>query len=174
MIRGRVGSYARSVRSELHNAFTEQHSSREIAGSFALGTFITMLPTWGVGLLLFFVIVAITDRVSKVALFASVIVFNPVVKWGVYAASFLLGVALLGPVEGVSLTDVSPSAGPEIVVRLLVGNLILAVIATVLSYVAVYRLVTRYRDTPVGETIDEALEEIGDEIVDGGEQPDRS
>lgn len=166
MLRGRADEYADRIREALHDAFTEDHTPREVAGSFAIGTFITMMPTWGTGVLLFFVIVYITDRVSKIALFASVVVFNPVVKWGVYAASFALGVFLLGPVPGVSLTDVSPSAGPEIVIRLLVGNLILAIIATVLAYVIVYRLVVRFRESPVGETIDKALEEIGDEIVE--------
>ena len=162
----RLSRYSDRIRDELHSAFTENHTPRETAGAFALGTFITMLPTLGVGLLLFVVIVRLIDWVSKIALFASVLVFNPVMKWGVYAASFTLGIFLLGPVEGVTITDVSLSAGPDIVVRLLVGNLILAVVATVISYAVVYRLAVRYQGTEVAETIDEALEEIAEEIVE--------
>ncbi len=162
----RIGGYLSRVRLELHDAFTEDHTPREIAGSFALGTFITMLPTLGLGLLVFAVIIYVSSWTSKIALFASVIVFNPVVKWGVYAASFTLGVLLVGPVEGVTMTDVSFSAGPEIVLRLLVGNLILAVVATVIGYVVVHRLVVRYRATPVGEAIDEALDEIAEGVTE--------
>jgi len=88
------------------------------------------------------------------------------VKWGVYVASFALGVLLFGPVEGVSAADVSLDAGPEIVVRLPVGNLILAVIAAVVGHAVVCRLAVRYRSSPIGETIDEALEEVADEIIE--------
>lgn len=166
MIRDRVGRYLDRIREELRATLAEEHTSRELAGSFALGTFITMLPTLGVGLLLFVVIAFIFNWVNKIALFASVVVFNPIVKWGVYAASFTLGILLLGPVEGATLSDVSFSAGPEIVLRLVVGNLILAVVATVLSYVVIYRLAVAYETTEVGEIIDEAVEEVVDEVID--------
>lgn len=166
MIRARVGRYVERVREALRKTLAEEHTPRELAGSFSVGAFITMLPTLGTGLLLFVVIAFLFDRISKIALFASVVVFNPVVKWGVYVASFTLGVFLLGPVEGVQLGDVSLSAGPEIVIRLLVGNLILAVVATVVSYVVVYRLAVAYETTEIGEIIDGAVEEVAEEVLD--------
>ncbi len=166
MARRRVDRYLDRIREELRRAAAEDHTPREIARSFAIGTFITMLPTFGTGLVLFVVIAAVADWVSKLALLASVVVFNPVVKWGVYAASFALGVLLLGPVEGVSIAAVSFAAGPEIVVRLLVGNLILAAVATAVSYVVVHRIAVRYAATPVAEVIDEALEEIADTLLE--------
>lgn len=162
MIRNRVGRHFDRVRVELRRSFSEDHTPTETAGSFALGTFIAMLPTLGVGVLLFVGIAFVFDRVSKVALFASVVVFNPVVKWGVYAGSFAIGIFLLGPVEDVGLTEVSLTAGPDILVRLLVGNLILAVVAALLSYVIVRRLAVAYGTTEVGAIIDEAVEEIAD------------
>ena len=166
MVRHRIGRHADRIREELRRALAEDHTPRETAGSFAFGTFVTMLPTLGVGLLLFVAAAFVSDRISKLALFASVVVFNPVVKWGVYVASFALGVALLGPVEGVGLTDVSLDAGPDIVARLLVGNLVLAVVATVVSYVVVHRLAVAYRATAIGEIIDEAVEETVEEVLE--------
>jgi uncharacterized protein (DUF2062 family) len=157
MGRGTFSRYISPIREELDGAFATDHTPREVAQSFALGTFITMLPTFGIGLLLFVAIVAVFDRVSPIALFASVLVFNPVVKWGVYAASFALGMLLLGPIEGVSATTVSFSAGPAAAVRLLVGNLILAVVATAVSYLVVHRLAERYVDTDIAETVEEVL-----------------
>ncbi|MFP8951401.1 DUF2062 domain-containing protein [Natrialbaceae archaeon A-arb3/5] len=162
MSRARFGRYVDRIREELHTAFNEDATPRELSGSFALGAFITMLPTLGVGLVLFVILAHVFGWVSKLAMFASVLVFNPAVKWGVYVASFALGSVLLGPVEGVSMTSASFSAGPEIVVRLVVGNLILAMIAMVVSYVVVHRLAVRYQSTGVGETIDEALEDIAE------------
>ena len=68
-----------AVRSEVHDALREQHTPEQVASSFALGVFITALPTLGVGVLAFFVIAYLFENVSKIALFASVIVLNPVV-----------------------------------------------------------------------------------------------
>lgn len=139
IVRNRIANHVDRARQELRRSFLDEYTAHQIAGSFALGAFITMLPTWGVGLLSFLVLAYVFQSINRIALFASVIVFNPVVKWGVYAASLALGMFLLGGV------DPSSSAAQGLVVRLLVGNLILAVIATILSYLVVYWLVTRYR-----------------------------
>ena len=162
----RFDRYVERIRAKLHSAFAEEHTPKEVAGSFALGTFITMLPTLGTGLLLFVVIVAVSEQVSKLAMFASVLVFNPIMKWGVYVASFALGTFLLGPVEGVSMADISLGAGPEIVARLLLGNLILAIVAAVVSFPVVHRLAVRYSSTAIVETIDEALEELAEDVLE--------
>lgn len=165
---GRLDRALARVRGELHASLTEETTPHRVAASFALGTFVTMLPTLGTGLLVFLVLVAVSDRVNKVALFASVLVFNPVVKWGVYALSIALGFALLGPVEGVSATD-RPGLGDgsAIVLRLLVGNGILAVVATVGAYIVAYRVASRY-----GEGELPVLEGAVEGVVDGIEQRD--
>ena len=142
---GRLTRVTGRVRAELHASLTADTTPRQVATSFAIGTFVTMLPTLGTGLLVFFVLVYLFDWINRVALFASVLVFNPAVKWGVYALSFALGFALLGPVEGVSLADrPGPGDGSDILFRLLVGNTILAVIATVVAYVVAYRIASAY------------------------------
>ncbi|WP_435094072.1 DUF2062 domain-containing protein [Halorubrum sp. N11] len=150
MLLRRAGELFDRVRSELHRSFTEEYTSRETAGSFSLGVFITMLPTLGTGLIAFVVLAWAVSRINRVAMFASVIVFNPVVKWGVYGTSFGLGTAILGPIPGVSPSSVSLTAGPAIVTRLLVGNLILAVVAAGVSYLVAHRIVVAYERREVG------------------------
>ncbi len=161
---GRIGTILSRVRAELYKSLTEDSTPHQVAASFAVGTFITMMPTLGTGVLVFFVLIYLFDWMNKIALFASVIVFNPVVKWGVYAASFALGFLLLGPVEGFGIGDTpAMSDGSEIIVRLLVGNTILAIIATVVAYIVAYRVVVAYkaRELPVlEETVDQIVEEI--------------
>lgn len=163
---GRIDRYRSRVRQEIHDSLTEDQTPHQVAASFAIGTFITMLPTWGVGVLLFFILIYVFEWINKVALFASVIVFNPVVKWGVYALSLALGFALLGPVDGIGLADRPGfSDGSAIIIRLLVGNLILAVVATVAAYIAMYRIAAAYRarELPV-------LEETIEQVVVGLEE----
>lgn len=116
-----------------------------IAGSFAFGTFITALPSLGTG---FIVLAAVAHRITQVnivALFAPVVVLNPLVKSGVYAMSFALGVILLGPVSGLTPSDISLTAGPSIATRLLLGNLLVAVIFAIVGYYLIIQAVRRVR-----------------------------
>lgn len=145
-MRRRVRGYGRRVRAEIDRSFSEEYTPHQVATSFSIGVFITMLPTLGVGLALFVAIAYLSDWINKVSLFASVLVFNPVVKWGVYAGSLALGFFLLGPVEVETGGSVAAEGGQAVLIRLLVGNLILAVVATIAGYVVVYRLARRYRE----------------------------
>jgi uncharacterized protein (DUF2062 family) len=145
----RLSEYRRRVRSRLEAAFAGEHTPQQVARSFAAGVFITALPTFGVGVLVFAVIAALSESVSKLALVASVVVLNPVAKWGVYAASFWLGVQLLGPPE-VTVSTISFSAAPEVVARLLVGNLIIAVVLTVAGYAFAYRVIREMHERDLG------------------------
>jgi uncharacterized protein len=160
MVRERLVRYQGEIRRELEAAFDERSSPHAVAGSFALGVFITSLPTLGTGFVVFAALLLLVDRVNKAALLASVVVLNPVVKWGVYAASFWLGTLLLGPVPGLTPAEIelSFSAGPEIVHRLLLGNLILAVVFTLVGYWVVLRLVVEYRTKEID--VEEMLPEI--------------
>ena len=170
----RVNGYINRIRDELRKSFTQDYSPREVAGSFALGVFITMLPTLGVGLVVFMVFAYLFERINKIALFASVLVLNPVVKWGVYAASISLGFFLLGPVDGFDGGGVTLDDGLEVLVRLWVGNLILAGIATAIAYPVAYRMVTSYRAREldiVGKTVEtvvEGFEELRDDSKSDG------
>ncbi|RAW46601.1 DUF2062 domain-containing protein [Halorubrum sp. 48-1-W] len=163
MILRRLNEWLGRVKTEIRRSFTDEYTVRETAGSFSVGVFITMLPTLGTGLLVFVVLAWAFDRINRAALLASVVVFNPAVKWGVYAASFTLGVAILGPVPGVTaaeVAEVSFAAGPEIVVRLVLGNTILAAVAAVPSYILCYRFVEAYRarDIDVVETVTDVVD----------------
>lgn len=158
--------YFEDLRERLHAAFKEDHTPREIAGSFALGTFVTMLPTFGIGLVLFAVFAYVFEWVSKLALLATVLIFNPMVKWGVYVASYVLGSILLAPSGEVELTQISLSASREVLLRLVVGNLILASLGTVVGYIVVYRFAVRFEPTDVAEALEEAVDEIVDEVLE--------
>lgn len=145
MIRQQILQTRTRLRERLESAFVEDHSPQEVAISFGIGLFVTALPTLGTGLLVFVVLVYLFERLSKIALFASVLVLNPPVKWGVYATSYWLGQRLLGPVPGVSFDGTVLSAGTDVLTRLWVGNLVLAVILATVGYVFALRLVLGFR-----------------------------
>jgi uncharacterized protein (DUF2062 family) len=145
MVRRRLARVRTRVRERLVTAFVEKHTPHEVAGSFSLGVFITALPTLGTGVLVFFLLAALSARLSKIALFASVVILNPVVKWGVYGTSYSLGRFLLGPAPSRSFDSVSLSMGTDVLSRLWVGNLILATLFAVLAYGGALRLVSEFQ-----------------------------
>lgn len=160
MARGRLTRIYDRVKERLLRAFFEEHTPQEIALSFSLGVFITALPSLGTGVLVFFVLAFLFDRISKIALFASVVVLNPVVKWGVYGASYSLGQFLLGPLPSVSFDGFQPSLslGVDVLARLWLGNLIIAIVLAVVAYVAGLRIVSGFRRrTDSGE---ESIEDV--------------
>jgi len=145
MFRARVRRTGRLVRERLESAFLDDYTPQEVAFSFGLGLFITALPTLGTGVLIFLALVYLCKQLSKIALFASILVLNPAVKWGVYASSYWLGQRLLGPVPGFSFDGVDLAAGPAVLTRLWVGNLILAGVFAAVGYVVALRLVLDLR-----------------------------
>lgn len=142
----------------------ESHTPGEISASFTFGVFLSVFPTLGLNLVVFLLLAWVSDRVSKVALFASVIVVNPVVKWGLYVASFAVGVAILGSVEGVVIADLSFQAGPDVLTRLFLGSLIIAVAVVVPCYALTHRSVLAYRrtDAAVVAEVEELVEPEAD------------
>lgn len=167
MLRRWVAGARRRVKERLLEAFVGEYTPREVALSFSLGVFITALPTLGTGLLLFVMFGYLFGRLSKIAMLASVIPLNPVVKWGFYAASFSLGTLLLGPAPGVSFEWVSLSAGPHILVRLWLGNLILATVCAAVAYVVGLRLITEFRRR--ARNGEAPLVDVPSELVSGEE-----
>lgn len=139
MIRERVVRYRERARRDLTAAFREEHTEHEVATSFAIGVFVTALPTGGLGIGLFFLLVSLWPWISKPAIFASVAVLNPLVKPLVYVASFQVGGLF---VSTPPITDAAPSTdmAAAAAAQLLVGNVVLAILFALVGYGVVLHL----------------------------------
>ena len=145
MLRERLVVYRDRARRELTRAFEEEHTPHEVAASFAVGIFVTAMPTGGLGIGLFFLLAYWFSWVSKPAIFASVAVLNPFVKPAVYLVSFHLGAVVLDtggliPREETATESVVIGVHP-----LIIGNLIVAAILSAVSYALTLRLTRVYR-----------------------------
>lgn len=147
-MQAKLAAVGERVREGVIRALAGDHTPAEIAGSFAFAALYAALPTAGTALVVFVALAALTERVSRVALLAALVVFNPLVKWGIYAVSYPLGAAVLGPVPGVSPETVSSSivwgAAEAVVVRQLLGNITIAVGVAVVGYLIVLSLARWY------------------------------
>ncbi|ELY60687.1 DUF2062 domain-containing protein [Natronolimnohabitans innermongolicus] len=145
MVRERLARYRDRARRKLLEAFREKHTPHQVAASFAIGIFITSLPTGGLGIGLFFVLISLQSWISKPAIFASVAVLNPFVKPAVYVASFQLGGTLLGSSAVDSWDESAGEAAAIAVQQLLLGNLVIAVLLTGVAYATVFHLTRAHR-----------------------------
>ncbi|RQH00029.1 DUF2062 domain-containing protein [Natrarchaeobius oligotrophus] len=139
MLGERLAVYRDRIRRELTAAFRAEHTPHQVASSFAIGIFVTAMPTGGLGIGLFFVLVSVWSWISKPAIFASVAVLNPAVKPAVYLASFQVGATVLGtdPIpDGETVTE----SAWTVVQQLLIGNVLIALALSGIGYVVVLYL----------------------------------
>lgn len=145
MVRERLGRYRDRARHELVTAFRERHTPHQVAASFAIGIFITALPSGGLGVGVILILVALWSWISKPAIFAAVAVLNPFVKPAVYVASFQVGAVLLGGRSVRSLDGSLTESAWVGIQQLLLGNVLVAIALSGLGYVIVFHLTQVHR-----------------------------
>lgn len=155
MPRSSLSKYWNRIRSELRSAFREKHTPHEVAGSFSIGVFVAVLPSLGLGLLLFLYLSRASDRISSIAIFSSALVINPLVKAPMYVASFWIGAWIFGPVGGPVGTNLADAI--SVAVRMISGFVVVAFATATVGYGLVYLLVIEHRKRDV---------EIVEEVVD--------
>lgn len=161
MLGQRLSTYRTLLREKLEAAFSEDLPPHDIAATFGFGVFVASLPNFGLALVLFALLAYYVERVSDLALVASVVVVNPPVKWGIYAVSFWLGNRLLGPTSDATVSNLSLSVGPSVLLRLFVGNLLVSVALGVGGYAVALRSIRalRRRDIEIAERLSNRLSE---------------
>lgn len=142
-----LSDYRNRVKEQVGKTLREDHSPQETAFSAALGTFVTVLPTLGVGILFFIVISKLFDRINKLALFACVVVFNPVMKYPIYIISYSIGSILTrsSPPEE-TLEKALTTQAMEATQTMIIGNLFLAAVLSIIAYFVVLRTANKYEE----------------------------
>jgi len=159
----RLGRIRNRLRDAIEASFDDEQPPEQIAGSFAIGVFLTTLPTLGTNIILMVILASRVAWINTVALFSSGVVINPLVKWGLYAVSVPLGIYLLGPIDGGLAVELSLSGNRPLLLRLVVGSALLAVVVAAISYGLVRQMVIAYRHrnlTVVEEVVDIVVTEI--------------
>jgi len=158
-----LGRIRNRLRDAIEASFDDEQPPEQIAGSFAIGVFLTTLPTLGTNIILMVILASRVAWINTVALFSSGVVINPLVKWGLYAVSVPLGIYLLGPIDGGLAVELSLSGNRPLLLRLVVGSALLAVVVAAISYGLVRQMVIAYRRrnlTVVEEVVDIVVTEI--------------
>ena len=131
-------------------AKAREDTPHRLGTSVAIGLFIAALPTPGLDTITLAAIAWKVPWANAWAFGLSLAILNPIVKGGVYVASFALGSLILGSTGGTA--ELSVSAGPTVLSRLVLGNLILAFVIAGAGYGIAYWTTRRPRVT-VGLTV---------------------
>ncbi|MBA2584380.1 MAG: DUF2062 domain-containing protein [Bacteroidetes bacterium] len=123
----------------------EKTSSRAVAFSFAMGTFIAILPTPGFGIFLALLLAYFFKQLNSLSIVVSFAVWNPLLLAPVYLLSYKLGDWIFDP----SLTLLTNIAWVNTSIAFLktylVGNAIAAVVISTICYFIVYKIMEAYK-----------------------------
>ncbi|MBU1245668.1 MAG: DUF2062 domain-containing protein [Nanoarchaeota archaeon] len=124
---------------EILEAKTSPHA---IALGFALGLFIGILPTPGIGILLCLLIVLLF-KVNKLSILAGFAMINPATLPFVLAAILWIGTTLTGAKVRTNVDVFSRTEMANMIWPLVVGDLVLAFSSAILSYVIIYLIFSK-------------------------------
>ena len=131
-----------------HRTLRQKHSPHQIALGFAIGTFIGIIPTGGLGIFLGLLVIYFYKELSKIAVFAGMAIWNPFTMVPVYYASYKIGDIIFDTRTNI---DINPNEtflrhAFNFSERYLLGNLILAIMITSISYFFMRKAVIAYRN----------------------------
>ena len=108
-------------------------SPQSIALAFAIGTFISVLPTPGLNLVLATLLASLFKQLNRTGLLAAIAVWNAFIVAPIYVLSHKVGASL--PLL----------SNHNLAIGFLVGNMLLALVITAVSYLIVQLSIGRYQ-----------------------------
>jgi uncharacterized protein len=135
----------RNTRREAHELLQSSTSAHTIARGAAIGTFIGIMPTPGIGLLLGVLVAAFYKKANAFAVFAGMALWNIFTLPPLYMLSYNLGNFLLGSNPVVEYQVTIAEQVYHYTKRFLLGTTIIAPIIAAVVYVAVLHAVQLWR-----------------------------
>ena len=129
--------WTKTLRDHYKEVLKLQTSPHSIAFGFALGSFISILPTPGINILLGIGLIAVFPRISKISLFAGLFFWNPLFTLIIYPLSYQLGDLLFGASPVIKYNIEFWDSLYNFSRRFLVGIIVVATVLSAASYFVV-------------------------------------
>ncbi|MBN2112146.1 DUF2062 domain-containing protein [Candidatus Woesearchaeota archaeon] len=140
-----MASWKKRIKKHFTEVIKIKKSPHSIALGFAIGTFISNLPTPGVNILLGLLVSLLYTKVNKLSLFGGILFWNPLITPFTYGLSFKIGDFLLGNAAIVEYTPNRFEQFYSFSSRFLLGVVIVASVLAVASYFIVWSLAYLYQ-----------------------------
>ena len=137
--------FSKKVKEHFREVLEIKTSTHSIALGFAIGTFISMLPTPGFNILLGFLIILIFKRINKFSLFGSLVLWNPLTLFPFYFLMYKLGNLMFSSAPVIRFNIVIMDQIYNFSRRFLIANIIIAIIMSIISYFVVRMVAEKYK-----------------------------
>jgi len=124
--------------------FNSNSSPESMAMGFSLATLIAILPTPGFGIFIALFIALFIKNINKVAIVASFTFWNPIVVAPLYWLSYELGNLFFTPDPSIRFDLAIFDQLYHYSGRFIIGNAMLAIFMSTISYVVIYLLALSY------------------------------
>jgi uncharacterized protein len=140
-----VKKFIRKLKYHFQEVLKIKKSPSSIAGGFAIGTFLAILPTFGFGILIGFFILLIFKRVSKISMLIAFVVWNPLILISLYGISYYIGDLIFGELQLVEYELTFLEQIYRYSRRLLVGSVVVSIVVSFVSYWVIYWVSREYQ-----------------------------
>jgi uncharacterized protein len=136
------------LKKALIGILTSRSDPHHIAMGAATGVFFSVLPTFGIGMIIA-LLIAWKFRMNMIATYLGTLLTNPFTASVVYVVNYSLGSLITGaailPVEGILPLSIEKFS--QAALQLYIGGLMIAILASALCYGLVYHTVSFYQKT---------------------------
>jgi len=133
------------LKHHFHEVARSRKSSHSVALGFAVGTFISILPTPGLNIILGLLAALIYEKINKYSLLISIFFWNTLTLTPIYILSFKIGDLLFGDLPAVEYGIPILNKIYNFTLRYLIGNFIMAVTVSASSYFIIKKIVDELR-----------------------------
>ncbi len=126
-----------------HKIAMTKVSPHSIAIGFAIGSFISILPTPGFNLFIGFLILLAYPKISKYSLFGSMALLNPLVVSPFYYLSIKIGNYVFGSAPIAKYDVVILNQIHQFSQNILFGTFIISLVFSIVSYFVVFSMIRR-------------------------------
>jgi uncharacterized protein len=167
MKKRKTSDLSKKVEKYFKDLFEIKKSPHSIALGFAIGTLIALLPTFGLGILVGLGILLIFKNISKISMLISFAFWNPFLLIPMFGLSYKIGDWVM---KDLPIKDYEFSILTDILAysrNFIIGNLILAISVSTLSYLIILYFTILYQRKQPIEKIIEIAGEIEEILSDG-------
>ena len=133
------------MKHHFHEVIKLKTTPHSIALGFAIGTFISVLPTPGFNILIGLLLVLIFERISKLSLFGAILFWNPIVSIPIYWLNHKVGDLLFASAPVIKYNIVFVDFIYNFSRRYLIGSLINGIIISLLCYFLVWFIASKFK-----------------------------
>lgn len=145
-MKGLVKKSFKRLKNHFRKIIKIKKSPHSIALGFAIGTFISILPTPGLNILIGLLVVLVYKNVNKFSLFGAIVFWNTLTMAPIYFLSYKVGNLFFGSAPVVNYNLAILNKIYYFSRRFLVGSFIMAVFVSSASYVLIRLFLINYHN----------------------------